>query len=65
MRSFDINYTKFTGQGISLCRRILLGSENFASLAKLHRDSEITKFRYAQSISLAREISLASKISLA
>ena len=36
-----------------------LGSENFTSLAKLDRDSEIPKFRYAQSISLASEISLA------
>ena len=33
--------------------KISLGSENFASLAKLHRDSEITKFRYALPISLA------------
>ena len=31
--------------------------KNFASLEKLDRDSEITKFRYAQSISLASEIS--------
>ena len=32
---------------------------NFASLAKLHRDSEIIKFRYALPILLASEISLA------
>ena len=59
MKSVGINYTKMTGQEISLCRKISLGSENFASLAKLDRDSEITKFRYAQSISLASEILLA------
>ena len=56
MKSVGINYKK---SGISLCRTISLGSENFASLAKLHRDSEITKFRYALPISLASEISLA------
>ena len=59
MKSVGINYTKRTGQEISLCRKISLGSENFASLVKLDRDSEITKFHYAQSISLASEISLA------
>ena len=59
MKSVCINYTTMTGQEISLYRKISLGSENFASLAKLDRDSEITKFRYAQSISLASEISLA------
>ena len=53
MKSVGINYTKMTGKEISLCR------ENFASLVKLDRDSEIPKFRYAQSISLAGEISLA------
>ena len=45
MKSVGINYTKMTGQKISLCRKISLGSENFASLAKLDRDIEITKFR--------------------
>ena len=59
MKSVGINYKNMTGQEISLCRKISLGSENFASLAKLDRDSEIPKFRYAQSISLASEISLA------
>ena len=53
MKSVGINYTKMTRQEISLCK------ENFASLAKLDKDREITKFLYAQSISLAREISLA------
>ena len=48
MGSFGINYTKLTGAGISLCRKISLGSENFASLAKLHRDSENENFRYVQ-----------------
>ena len=51
--SVGINYTKMIGQEILLCR------ENFASLAKLHRDSEITKFRYVLQISLASKISLA------
>ena len=59
MKSVCINYITMTGKEISLCRKISLGSENFASLAKLDRDSEIAKFRYAQSISLASEISLA------
>ena len=39
---------KITGAAISLCRRISLASENFVSLAKFHRDSEIGKFRYQQ-----------------
>ena len=59
MKSVGINYTKMTGQRFLYAGKILLGSENFASLAKLDRDSEITKFRYAQSISLASKISLA------
>ena len=33
--------------------------DDFASLAKFYRDSEIEKFRYQQGISLASEISLA------
>ena len=51
MKSVGINYKNMTGQEISLCRKI--------SLEKLDRDSEIPKFRYAQSISLVSEISLA------
>ena len=56
MKSVGINYTKVE---FRYALPISLGSENFASLAKLHRDSKITKFRYALSISLASEISLA------
>ena len=36
MKSVGINYTKMIGHEISLCKKILLGSENFASLAKFH-----------------------------
>ena len=56
MKSVGINYTKvefrYAGQ-FRYVANISLGSENFASLAKLHRDSEITKFCYALPISLA------------
>ena len=62
MKSVGINYTKvefrYAGQ-FRYVAKISLGSENFASLAKFHRDSEITKFRYALPNSLASEISLA------
>ena len=62
MKSVGINYTKvefrYAGQ-FRYVAKISLGSENFASLAKLHRDSEITKFGYALPISLASKISLA------
>ena len=36
------------GKEFRYAEKISLGSENFASLAKLHRNSEITNFRYAQ-----------------
>ena len=53
------NIQNSQGKQFRYAGRISLGSENFASLAKLHRDSEIEKFRYLQLISLASEISLA------
>ena len=42
MKSVGINYTKITGQEISLCKKISLGSENilhhFAFISSLNSD---------------------------